>query len=280
MRDFSDKRPLSNVLLVTDIDGTLLGHRGELPERNVKSINKFIELGGHFSIATGRTADSAIHLAGNFQGKMAPFIVSNGSQIYDMSVKKTVWGKLLDNETKDYMRLIHKKFPHTCLEVATEDGIYCNEPNETARWQLDYEKIGYTVGDIDDILELECYKANFIDDVENMASVRKYISSLSDFECEIVDSGNRYYEILPKGCNKGSALIKLAEMMKVSILDTAAIGDYLNDIELIESAGIKAAPMNAADEIKNRVDYIFCDCSDGAVAELIEILIGKYAINK
>ena len=48
-------QPLSDYLLISDIDGTLVNTKKEIPPRNIEAIAHFREMGGRFTIATGRS---------------------------------------------------------------------------------------------------------------------------------------------------------------------------------------------------------------------------------
>ncbi|MCL2034037.1 MAG: HAD family hydrolase, partial [Oscillospiraceae bacterium] len=52
----------------------------------------------------------------------------------------------------------------------------------------------------------------------------------------------------------------------------AAIGDYYNDLEMLEYAGVGATVEEALDEIKGACDFVAGKCEDGAVADFIEYL--------
>lgn len=45
-----------NIVLFSDIDGTLCTYDKKIPKRNLDAINRFKLLGGKFSICTGRSA--------------------------------------------------------------------------------------------------------------------------------------------------------------------------------------------------------------------------------
>ena len=49
-----------------------------------------------------------------------------------------------------------------------------------------------------------------------------------------------------------------------------AIGDYYNDTELLEAAGVSVVPENAPDDLKEQADLVVGHCYQGAVADLIE----------
>ena len=54
----TDKKPLSDWLIVSDIDGTLNNKLRQLPERNRLAIERFVAEGGHFTLASGRNPQS------------------------------------------------------------------------------------------------------------------------------------------------------------------------------------------------------------------------------
>ena len=75
-----------NILLLTDLDGTLL-YNAEMPDKNRAAIKYFIENGGIFSVATGRAPD--------FIKKKIPYINApvcslNGAVIYDLKEDKII----------------------------------------------------------------------------------------------------------------------------------------------------------------------------------------------
>ena len=56
-------KPLTDYLLISDIDGTLVNTNKEVPQRNIDAIRRYQELGGRFTIATGRSPLSAVRIA-------------------------------------------------------------------------------------------------------------------------------------------------------------------------------------------------------------------------
>ena len=50
---------LSDLLLVSDIDGTLMNFPAPIPPRNIEALRRFTAAGGRFSVATGRSIASA-----------------------------------------------------------------------------------------------------------------------------------------------------------------------------------------------------------------------------
>lgn len=57
-------------------------------------------------------------------------------------------------------------------------------------------------------------------------------------------------------------------------LKTYAIGDYQNDLAMLQAADVACCPDNASLEVKRVCDQILCHHSQGAVAALIEKIQG------
>ncbi|MBQ3760312.1 MAG: HAD hydrolase family protein, partial [Synergistaceae bacterium] len=77
-------------------------------------------------------------------------------------------------------------------------------------------------------------------------------------------------EINDTKANKGGGLKFLAEYLGIPMSETLAFGDGLNDITMIEAAGIGVAMENAVDEVKAAADYVTLDCNNDGVAEGIK----------
>jgi hydroxymethylpyrimidine pyrophosphatase-like HAD family hydrolase len=57
-------------------------------------------------------------------------------------------------------------------------------------------------------------------------------------------------DILPAGCSKGAALLRLAETRGIQVEEILAIGDNWNDVSMLEVAGRAVLMANAPDELK------------------------------
>ena len=77
-------------------------------------------------------------------------------------------------------------------------------------------------------------------------------------------------EINDTSANKGDGLRFIAGHIGISMEDTLAFGDGLNDAAMIEAAGIGAAMSNGIQEIKDIADYIAPDNNHNGVAEGIK----------
>ena len=91
-------------------------------------------------------------------------------------------------------------------------------------------------------------------------------------------SSGRYLECLPMGVDKGRGLRALARILGVDMAETIAVGDSLNDLPMIEAAGMGVAVSNATDGIDGLAGYAArSSCDDGVLAEVVEKFIEPQA---
>ena len=73
---------------------------------------------------------------------------------------------------------------------------------------------------------------------------------------------------------KRKALQALAEKYKLSLAEIAFMGDDLNDLPALKIAGLSAAPADATEDVKQRVEYITPHKGGrGAVRDLLELIL-------
>lgn len=85
-----------------------------------------------------------------------------------------------------------------------------------------------------------------------------------------------YFEMMPQCVSKGSALRELCAFTGIPLENTIAIGDYYNDLEMLETAGYAVAMENAPMKLQAVADEITSRCEDGGVAQVLYKLIRKY----
>lgn len=265
------EHPLHHWLLASDVDGTLIDSDGNIPRRNLEAIERFQQQGGTFMLATGRGIESSRRYARAIPGCRYA-ILFNGSLIYDFEEEKTLYAGRLPREAFDLAQHIHNRFDTLCVEVYTEEGIFCSRHNPYSTQHFDYEALSYHVCGLDNLPREGWIKAVFVDDPERMKGVRPVIRQLLTFPAGLVMSDRPYYELLPDGHTKGRAFRQMAEILSIPLDRTAAIGDYYNDRELLSTAAVSAVPEKAPDELKGLADLVCGKCEDGAVADLIAYL--------
>lgn len=91
-------------------------------------------------------------------------------------------------------------------------------------------------------------------------------------ELVAVDSGFAIH-IKNPGINKGNALRKVASLLGIATAEMAAIGDALNDVEMLEVAGLSFAVANSDEEVKRVCTYVTAEPYGRGVAEAIDKIL-------
>lgn len=266
MADFSKN------VLITDLDGTLLPHSKILNEKDLRAIEYFKANGGIFTVATGRILQATEQFFGDLKPN-APVIMNNGGLIYDTAEKKSVYSVFLDRAAVEYTKKMMEHFPEIGVEINTMDEIFVVRMSELERCHLDMTHLPYTEVSFEEVPKDGWCKVLFSIDPDKMHLLEEYTAKMGWDKTDFVASGAFLFECLPKGCTKGSALKKLAELQGWDNYTISAAGDYDNDLAMLEFADISFAPQNAKDNVKEAASCVTAaTCNEGAIAEAIEYI--------
>ena len=78
-----------------------------------------------------------------------------------------------------------------------------------------------------------------------------------------------FLECYDKHAGKDSGVKLAMELAGLTGKTLVCIGDYYNDLEMLKTADISAAPISSPDDIKSSAKYITVPCDDGAVAVVV-----------
>ena len=81
-----------------------------------------------------------------------------------------------------------------------------------------------------------------------------------------------YYEMLPVGVSKAYGFERLLEVTGLEKTFTVAMGDFLNDLEMVRMADLGVAVGSAHDDLKKIADLVVCDNDSGALSEVVTYL--------
>ena len=113
---------LDELVVVSDIDNTLLNAVEGLPEVNRATVQLFSSMGGRFTVATGRTVESVRRYLGDV-AISAPVIALGGAVIYDFAQEQYIQNITLNKESAmAALREVQQNFPGVGIEVMTADG--------------------------------------------------------------------------------------------------------------------------------------------------------------
>lgn len=264
---------IQDILVVSDLDNTLLTASGGIPQYNLDMIKEFTSLGGKFTVATGRSIESVSYYIKQLQLQI-PAIVYNGATIYDYKNRSTLLKKLLLlEEAKKALSIIREKFPDVGVEVMCDNNrMYMLQENAYTFKHVDDEGLSFINCDVDSIKN-NWIKVLFADRNERLLQLQQFCRGLQFENIEFMMTNSIYFEMMPKGVTKGVALSQLCDMLSIEIENTVAIGDYYNDIELLKTAGLSVCVDNAPQDIKDICQAVVPKCTDGGVGHLLSQII-------
>lgn len=271
-------KDISKVIFLSDMDGTLLSEDKSFSQRNRDAIERLREKGGLFAVATGRVLQASRHYFKGL-GLECPVILCNGGMIYDCARSQVMWTRYLpEREARIMAAQLLEKFPEAAAEICTPEGIYNVNYNDYEKY---HQKIaGFEseqLDSLDDVPHGNWCKVLFAMPEESIKPFAEFAGSLElAGTVEYVTSSSIFHEMLPYNCSKGSAIDEFLKIYGADDCVTVAMGDFNNDITMLERADFAACPSNAIDEVKAVCDMVCkADCTEGAVAEVIDYILSQ-----
>ncbi len=267
----SPDRLFDGILLLSDLDGTLLNRKKTIPERNLEAIRRFTARGGRFTIATGRCPRSAERIA-EAAGVNSPVVTLNGAVVYDFQADRAASQVVLPSSYPEIVRRVHAAFPHIGVQVYIGSWIYVanTDPIVERLFRLEHTE-RYRRAVSMDALPAEANKVLFGGQNEELQKVRAFLEGALHGMYGMFTE-DVYYELLPNHTNKGTGVRSVVEVCGVDPANVAAVGDYYNDVDILKTVAYPIVAGNAPDDVKMFARFITGDCDDGVVADAIEHL--------
>lgn len=238
---------MPTVLLATDLDRTLLDDHAQIPDCCIESIRRFTDAGGLFTVATGRPTRGVLQYPQLVSLINAPVISYNGACIYDTVACRALWKACLPEDIGPLIQRTLDQFPGVGALVfrGEDDCTTVSQPNaytyEVAWLREHYharEQVLHTIAP-------PWTKVVIAGPEADMVRCASFLRSLITSPIHTILSEGTFLEIIVPGANKGNALSRVAELCKVERSSVLAIGDSMNDIEMVRWAGIGGAVSNA-----------------------------------
>ena len=249
-------------LLVLDIDGTLLDSSGVLPEANRLAVADAIDRGVEVALATGRRYDFARTI---FEQLPSPLtlILSNGAMV------KTRSGETL------HRRLLPRAIAHEVLRRTPDQrasaAVVFDRPREG---QVVFEAIDWEhprhgpffaanrpflaeSNPLEDCLSEDPVQVMFTGGCASMRGLYDQLRRFSEgrFSIALTEYQHRDFslvDVIRAGVCKGTALQDWARARGYARDEVMAVGDNLNDVEMLEFAGTPVVMGNGVPELKAR----------------------------
>ncbi len=234
--------------IVSDLDDTLLNDTQGLSDLTVETLRACEQKGVRFIAASGR----AIPSMRGYAERLAvgePYIACNGGQLVAPDHHPMETLALPRELALEILQFLHERGFYA--QVYNGEHFYFAEECDRSRAYARVSgMVGVPVGDLRSFLSFDTPKVLSIHEPEAVAAV--YAEACERFAGRAVFTISKpiYLEAQPPHATKGEALARLAGRIGLDLRTTVAFGDSLNDVSMLQTAGLGVAVENARPEVK------------------------------
>lgn len=265
-----------SIALFTDLDGTLFDSDRNVSAENQAAIRKFVEGGGAFGISTGRAPDNAISLLSDVEINSWSVVLNGAAAYHFPEGRSALQSDLPRREMEALLHWVTHELPEVNIQLCTDGPLLLLTRPEYFDYPFVSTHQPMTVAGIEDALRYRWLKVLFC--APRPILERLYLHAQETGAADSMDlvyTNEVFLEFLPKNVNKGSCLHALRSLSELKGRTFVAIGDYTNDLELLQEADVAIAVENALPEVKRIADHIVCSHDEHALADLIENILPK-----
>lgn len=277
-------------LVASDLDGTIIDRNNFIAKENYEAIDMLHSRKLPFVVCTGKSYSVSKTICENFKASYGIF--GNGAQIVDLRTGEELNRKVLKPKQISYCIKLARKYNlhihfYTDTSIVTENLKYMDLRNYLLKDYNATELKFCIVPDIEEYIEEEqpdIFSLVLTTDgsLENLEEIinkhltvsTSLINKKGVYKDNIINREYEYLNIAPNNINKNQALEFLSRYLMIPQSEMLAIGDNVNDLEMIKNCGIGIAVGEAYDELKEVSDYVTNKTvTDGAFSEAINKFI-------
>ena len=264
---------MSKYLIVSDIDGTLTANHHDVTVNTAQALENAVAAGAAFYVATGRMHALAEVVAKQFQPD-ASIIASNGA-VYDFSGERV--HHTLGEDALTAVEEVSADLNLNALYFS-DDTVYFTgtlpPAIEAAARKFAPKSVEIKVVGVPSIKELLTHAAVITNGIifgpGNTSALDAGKTALEARDVlHVSASEHTNLELIPKHVDKANAVRELQEKTGIAPDHTIAFGDGLNDLGMLQAAGVSVAMGNAVPEVKRVARYVTDTNVDDGVAHFL-----------
>lgn len=263
-------------LLVLDIDGTIAGKSNQVSQPVKDAIAAVQEQGIEVAIATGRMYRSACRFHQDIASKM-PLTAYNGAWVQHPLTEEMYQHQPVPTPiVEQLLTYLEQKDWKSQIEVHcyVADQVYVRQITDHTR--IYEQRSGVSAIAVDD------WRCLFDSPLTKILAIGQEIPVIEHLSRELAQiytpedvfftqSYPQYLEFIHPQANKGEAIRYLAEqVLDLESDEIMAIGDGLNDFQMLEYAGVSVAMGNAPETLKGIADWVAPDVEADGVASALQ----------
>lgn len=283
-------------LVAIDLDGTMLNSYGMVTENTKQVIKNTINKGTEVIIASGRPIDSIKTIAKEI-GSENYFIAGNGALIYDIKKDEIIYEKFMNKQkVLEIIKICEEN--SIAYNIYTEKTIIAKGLKYNVLYYYkenlkkeENKKTNITI--VEDVYEYiknleneKFLKVTVCDETKSVFnSIIRKLRTIEDIDVldvlhmsrKMIKQGTEdvpieyyYTEISLKDVDKWKAIEYLANKMNISKDEIIAIGDNINDKEMIENAKVGIAMGQSTPVITEIADFVTSNNNEDGVAKALE----------
>ncbi len=261
-------------LIAIDMDGTFLNEHNEIMQENLDAVHKALEKGCKVMIATGRSGESLKTYVDKIQFG-SPFVVYNGAGYKHLNTKEYMFRSDVPYELakKVYEKGLEL---NTSILVWADDVLYATAAGEYMSYYTNNPDFRFEQVDNFEIFKDKgIHKVLFSDKPEKIREMYEQVKENVFEGLNITISIPKILEFFNEDVSKGLAVLRYAEELGIKQDEIICIGDGMNDLSMIEMAGLGVAMDNACDELKAVANYVTKSNVEHGVAHVINEFVLK-----
>lgn len=267
-------------LLALDIDGTLLNSRSELSARTAKAVREACAAGIKVCLVSGRRPRSMARISDQI-GLDSPLVALNGGTITTPDTLQALHTIALERcKVEPIMRAWWNAGLTTFASrgIAHPPDIYYDLNPSIPQCQEYIEFEGDNIAKVDSLAESTDWdplRLSVNDNEEQICHARSLAEPFLDAQhirplLSNHYDGSWYYELYPAQATKANGLRFLGEYFGIRPEEMVAVGDHINDLDMIEFAGLGVAMGNAQTAAKEIADLVIGHHDADGLAVFIE----------